>query len=283
MQLTASIRAAIGTLSADETPGRYGLLRTVFGFSSLVTFAVMLYGLSGRLLGSVAPNAALPGSTWWVLFWCVGVVAAARLLVRSTGWFDPFLVFSALQVCGGFMENWAHLDLQNVALLLVFASGDIPPRWPLLVLRIQLATGYLLAVALKLVQGPRWRDLSAFETMVQHPVNRYKFPSLSPILYQGLDLSGLVLESVAGLSLLCWVSGSRPLLRRVGLIASVLLHVGISLVIPVGVFLFAMLPFWVAFSDRSAPSARLRVALLILLGLALISVSLVHQGPLHLI
>lgn len=283
MQLTARLRALFAALAVDEAPGRYDLLRAALGFSSLVAFAVMLHGLPGRLLGSVAPNAALPGSLWWTLCWCAGVVASARLLARPARWFDPAVVFVSLQVCGGFMVNWAHLALQNVALLLVFTSVSIPPRWPLLVLRLQLATGYLLAVALKLVQGPRWRELSAFETMVLHPVNRYVFPVVPSAVLPVFDFTGLLLESFAGLALLVWMFVPRASLRRVGLAASVLLHVGISLVLPVGVFLFAMLPFWAAFSDRPAPSARLRFILPVLLALVLVSLAFVPPGPLHLL
>jgi len=283
VRLTARIRAAFAALAADEAPGRYDLLRATLGFASLVAFAVMLHGLPGRLLGSVAPNAALPGSLWWTFCWCAGVAASARLLARPARWFDPAIVFFALQVCGGFMVNWAHLALQNVALLLVFASVSVPPRWPLLVLRLQLATGYLLAVALKLVQGPRWRDFSAFETMVLHPVNRYAFPAIPSGLLSVFDAAGLLLESFAGLALLAWVFVPRPWLRRIGLAASVLLHVGISLVLPVGVFLFAMLPFWAAFADRPAPSPRLRFALPVLLALVLVALAFVAPGPLHLL
>lgn len=283
MQLIGRFRPALAALAADEAPGRYDLLRAALGFASLVAFAVMLHGLPGRLLGSVAPNAALPGSPWWTICWCAGVVASARLLARPARWFDPAIVFLSLQVCGGFMVNWAHLALQNVALLLVFASVSVPPRWPLLVLRLQLATGYLLAVALKLVQGPRWRDLSAFEALVLHPVNRYAFPVIPSGLLPVFDFAGLLLELLAGLALLVWVFVSRPLLRRIGLVASVLLHVGISLVLPVGVFLFAMLPFWAAFADRPALSPRLRLVLPLLIALVLVSLAFVAPGPMHLL
>lgn len=219
----------------------------------------------------------------WPICWCAGVIASARLLARPAWWFDPAIVFLSLQVCGGFMVNWAHLAPQNVALLFVFASVSVPPRWPLLVLRLQLATGYLLAVALKLVQGPRWRDLSASETMVLHPVNRYAFPVMPSGLLPVFDFAGLLLELLAGLTLLVWVFVSRPLLRRIGLVASVLLHVGISLVLPVGVFLFAMLPFWAAFVNRPTLSPRLRFALPLLLALVLVSLAFVAPGPLHLL
>ena len=285
--MMVSVRKAtskvLDAVSADVDAGRYAWPRVLLGLGSLVSLVVWLHGLSGSALGPVVINSLVPNSPGWWVAWVVGIVASVRLVVSPPRWFDPLLVFLSLQFCGGFMVNWAHLALQNVALLLCFASSLRPPAWPLLLLKLQLASGYVLAVVFKLVQGEQWRSFSAFESMIQHPVNRYAFPVLPASLAPVLDVVGLAIELFAGLFLLAALFSGSVFVRRAGLVLSACFHVGISLLLPVGVFIFAVAPFWSTFANFPHPTWRLRLSLLLIPVLTLGFVVAVGSYPLHII
>jgi len=239
-----------GEVVADE----YRPIRYAVGLGGALSFATWSWGAGpGRALGVSYVNALDTGVlTWWLILG-LGFGASMMMIGNRGGRPAAAVVFLGIQACGGFMVNWAGLALQLSAAALVFAKSNGPASaWPKRILEVQLPLGYLVAVGAKLSIGDEWRRLHAFDHLLAHPLNRHTWPQIPSGLSRVFDVIGMGLELGAGLLLLGALLTGRRLLRRLGLGCSVLLHVGISMFIPVGLFVFGVAPFWAAHLRRAA-------------------------------
>lgn len=247
---------ACSRITGFERPGPYRLIRFWVGLGSALAFGTWSQGSGpGRVLGVHYANKLDVGTGYWWAVLLLGYIAAVALMLNVGGRVTAGLVFLGLQACGGFMLNWAGLALQTSSLALVFVSGDGENTpWPRRFLQLQLPLGYVSAVVAKLTLSDHWRALHAFDHLLAHPMNRYTWPRIPTGAAALFDLAGMTLEIGAGVFLLTYLITKKPWSRHVGLGMSIVLHVGISLLIPVGLFLFGMAPFWASFTkDRSVP------------------------------
>jgi hypothetical protein len=241
--------------TGDVPVATYAYVRITVAIGSIICFAswaasarpgaLILY----RPVNTIAPDSTL----WWVLL----VVGALGAGVLGAGRFmraGAVATAVALQACGGIVANWAPaaLTVSAVALAVALpfmydpARTKLVPVWPLRFIQLQLPFGYLLAVLLKLSLTEQWRTLTAFRHMMVHPMNVHRGIHLPLWAGSSFDLIGLSLELLAGVVLLAaLLSGSRRV-RLVGLALSATLHLGISLLIPVGLFFFGVAPLWAA-------------------------------------
>jgi len=230
----------------------YRLIRTAVGLGSALAFATWVQAAYiGKTLPANPVNTAYPGSVLWWILWILGITGSILLLTGFGKRAASLLVFLGLQACGGFAVNWAGLALISSAGVLVFAGGTSVPAWPKRLLQVQLPIGYLIAVSSKLLLSAEWRNLEAFENLTKHQMNKYLWPTIPQGLLSVFDATGIFLEAGAALFLAWGLFSKRGWPRKLGLVFSIILHLGISLFIPVGLFIFGVMPYWAASSKRT--------------------------------
>lgn len=245
--------------TGDTEHDVYKSIRTTTAIGSLLSFAVWgaTYG-PAAIIERVPVNTLSPGSWPWWVCWFAGVIGACLLGAGRLVRMGAASVAIALQVCGGISANWATMALLLAAAMLVFApsrgSGGV---WPLRVLQLQLPLGYCMATVMKLTLTDEWRTLRAFRHLLAHPMNVHSWPVLPDQAAPIFDVLGLSVELGAGVLLLAWLVSGSISVRRVGLALSAALHVGIALVVPVGLFPFAVAPLWLAHTDIRWGGGRL--------------------------
>ena len=253
------LRRVAAWLGGDLPSGMYDGVRVSVALGAIVSFAVWVATSGPVAVLGYRPLHTLPVRSveWWVVL-VSGTAAAAALGARLVPRVSEAIVAVALQACGADMSNWAHRAVLFAALLLVFvpAKQSTAPAWPLRVLQLQLPVGYLFAGIMKLTRSDEWRSGTAFRHLFAHPMNQYQWVRVPFRVQPLLDVAGVGAELLGGVILLAAVCSGSRILRRTGLAISAALHIAISLVVPVGLFLFAVAPYWLAHVDLRQRRSR---------------------------
>lgn len=250
-------------VTGDVERESYHLIRFTTGLGAALNFGAWAYGSGpGKALGRSFANTLEMGSAAWHVALYVGFTAAMLMIGGRGGRLAALTVFLCLQACGGYMTAWEGRALQLAAGVLVFVGpGKLVSAWPLRILQIQLPIGYFIAVLAKLLIEEHWRELHAFVHIISNPGDHHVWPQIPLWAAPAFDVAGIAIELVAGVLLFAGLIPGKRALQRAGLVASMILHFGIALFIPTGLFLFAVAPFWAAASSvRKVPTWAVRVS-----------------------
>jgi hypothetical protein len=253
--------------TGDVSVAAYTYVRIAVAVGSIMCFASWAASARpGALIRYQPVNTVAPDSSLWWMLLAIGALGAGLLGAGRFMRPSALATAAALQACGGIVANWAPAALTVSAVALAVAlpfTGDAAmtrevPAWPLRFVQLQLPFGYLLAVLLKLSLTEQWRTLTAFRHMMVHPMNVHRGVHLPLWAGSSFDLMGLSLEFLAGALLLTSLLSGSNRTRVCGLVLSAALHIGISLLIPVGLFFFGVAPLWVAHLRTPPQATRAR-------------------------